>query len=100
AYERAAELTPAPAQRAERLVAAAGGRPVAGGAPAAREARAGAAPRPARLRELLADAAPLAQDVSLHDEIALKDAMLEAWLGSVAVAAERYAAIADEVTER
>ena len=26
--------------------------------------------------------------------------MLEAWLGSVAVAAERYAAIADEVTER
>ena len=86
AFERAAELTPTPARRAERLVAAAEATRLAG--------------RPAHARELLVDAAPLAQDVSLRDEIALKDAMLEAWLGSVAVAAERYAAIAEDVMER
>jgi DNA-binding CsgD family transcriptional regulator len=86
AYERAAELTPAPARRAERLVAAAEAGRLAG--------------RPARARELLAEAAPLAQDVALRDDIALKDAMLEAWLGSVSTAAERYAAIAEDVMER
>jgi DNA-binding CsgD family transcriptional regulator len=56
--------------------------------------------RPAHARELLADAAPLARDAALRDEIALKDTMLEAWLGSVALAAERYAAIAEDVMER
>ncbi|HKG65344.1 MAG TPA: AAA family ATPase [Solirubrobacteraceae bacterium] len=86
AYERAAELTPAAPRRAERLVAAAEASRLGG--------------RPAHARELLMDAAPLVQDVALRDEVALKDAMLEAWLGSVAVAAERYAAIAEDVMER
>ena len=73
AYERAAELTPEPAQRGERLVAAAEASRLAG--------------RPAHARELLEEAEPLAEDASLRADIALKEAMLEAWLGSVEVAA-------------
>ena len=85
AYERAAELTPAPAQRGERLVAAAEASRLAG--------------RPAHARELLEEAEPLAEDAALRADIALKEAMLEAWLGSVEVAAQRYARIAEEVME-
>ena len=86
AYERAAELTPEPAQRGERLVAAAEASRLAG--------------RPARAGELLAEAAVLAEDATLRVDIALKEAMLEAWQGSVEVAAGRYADIAEEVMER
>ncbi len=46
------------------------------------------------------EAAALAGDASLRADIALKEAMLEAWLGSVEVAAERYARIAEEVVDR
>ena len=85
AYERAAELTPDPGRRGERLVEAAEATRLAG--------------RPARARELLREAAALAADDALRADIAFKEAMLEAWLGSVEVAAERYARLADEVSD-
>jgi DNA-binding CsgD family transcriptional regulator len=85
AYERAAELTPEPGRRGERLVEAAEATRLAG--------------RPARARELLREAATLAADDALRSDIAFKEAMLEAWLGSVEVAAERYARLADEVKD-
>jgi DNA-binding CsgD family transcriptional regulator len=85
AYERAAELTPDPGRRGERLVEAAEATRLAG--------------RPARARELLRDAAALPIDDALRADIAFKEAMLEAWLGSVEVAAERYARLADDVSD-
>ncbi len=85
AYERAAELTPDPGRRGERLVEAAEATRLAG--------------RPARARELLRDASALPIDDALRADIAFKEAMLEAWLGSVEVAAERYARLADEVSD-
>jgi DNA-binding CsgD family transcriptional regulator len=85
AYERAAELTPEAARRGERLAEAAEATRLAG--------------RPARARELLGEAEALAEDPALRADIAFKQAKLETWLGSVEVAAQRYARLADDVTD-
>jgi DNA-binding CsgD family transcriptional regulator len=80
AYERAARLTPQPAQSATRLAAA---------ADAAR--RAG---RPTHAQGLLRAADALAETPAQRTRIAFQQALLETWTGSVERAVERFAAIA------
>ena len=83
AYERAAQLTPDPALRG--AAADRGGRGRAAGRQPGPFARAAADRGDARGRPVL------------RADIAFKQAMVEAWLGSVALAAERYAQLAEQV---